>query len=278
MKVVIYGVHDKGSRDKTNLIGTAMERGCRRLGLDTYMTGRFMGKIEGDIAIAYGWINELTDKVFSTYQSAGLPFVFVDLGYWDRGPEGHYRVGINDWDTAKHMKRGCPDDRFRALNVPLRDDWNRKSKKVMIVGMSGKAAWTHGYKEGEWENNTRLDLIGNDHFKKMGYEVYVRQKPNKQNRRMSPIEEDLRDCRFVVSHHSNVAVDALVAGVPYWAKKGVGSLLSPPEFDIPSISLPSFPDDERKMNLLHDIAYAQWTPAEMREGHCWNYIKEVLAI
>ncbi len=274
MRVGIYGVHDKSSSDKTNLIGVAMGKGAAAHGHEVHYHGRFDGKVHTDLCIAYGWINELTDQVFSKHTEAGVPFVFVDLGYWDRGAEGHYRVGINDWDTAKHMKRGMPSDRFDRLRVPVRNDWNPGASQILIVGMSGKAAWTHGYKEGEWEHNTKQFLIGNA---RPGFDFYVRQKPNKQNRRMAPIEEDLKESCFVVSHHSNVAVDALVAGIPYYAKKGVGSLLSPKELDPKLFDQPWFPEQQDKMNLLYDIAYAQWTPSEMRSGACLEYINGVLA-
>lgn len=275
MKVGVYGVHDKSSMDKTNLIGTSMGKGLAKHGHEVHYHGRFKGDVHTDLCIAYGWINELTDKVFTKHQEKGIPFIFVDLGYWDRGPEGHYRVGINDWDTAKHMKRGMPSDRFDRLRVPLRDDWNPNANQIMIVGMSGKAAWTHGYSDGQWENDTKTFLQQNA---RPGFEFYVRQKPNKQTRRMAPIEEDLKESCFVVSHHSNVAVDALVAGVPFWAKKGVGSLLSPPTLDPALFDNPWFPERSDKMNLLYDIAYAQWTPAEMRSGACWEYIKGVLEL
>lgn len=275
MRIGVYGVHDKSSSDKTNLIGVAMATGAKRHGHEVHLHGRYNGKVHADLCICYGWINELTDKIFSQHQEAGVPFVFVDLGYWDRGIEGYYRIGINDWDTAKHMKRDCPSDRFNKLNVPLRDDWNPSASQVMIVGMSGKAAWTHGYKEGEWEHDTKQFLIGSA---RPGFTFYIRQKPNKQNRRIAPIEEDLKESRFVVSHHSNVAVDALVAGIPFWAKKGVGALISPPTLDSALFDTPWFPEPKDKMQLLYDIAYAQWTPGEMRSGACLDYIREVLSI
>lgn len=274
MKVAVYGVTTRAGRDKPNLIGHALKHGFKKHGIECVLRERFKGDVEADVALAYGWINELSTKLFSTYKQAGKHFVFIDLGYWDRGPEGHYRVGIDDWDTAVHMRRDCPSDRFDSLGVVLRDDWDRKSKKIMVVGMSGKAAWTHGYSEGQWENETRKALIE----QLPGYEVYVRQKPNKRTHRMPPIEEDLRESYFVVSHHSNVAVDALVAGVPYWAKKGVGALLTQHTFDPKLVIYPSFPYADIKIKLLHDIAYAQWTPTEMRSGDCWNYIKGVLAL
>ncbi len=273
MKVAVYGVARKSGRDNANRIGQALKVGFKKHGIPCEVRETFDGEVIADVALAYGWLGELTTRVFSKYKEAGKRFVFFDLGYWARGQEGHYRLGVDDWDTALKMTRGCPSDRFDSLKVNVRDDWNRESKKIMIVGMSGKAAWTHGYSDGQWENETRIKLV-----KELpdDYHIHIRQKPNKQNVRVTPIEDDLRESWFVVSHHSNVAVDALVAGVPYWAKKGVGAILSPVTCDAQLIGKPFFPTEADKMQLLYDIAYAQWTPAEMRNGDCWNYIKGIL--
>lgn len=274
MRVAVYGISagSNAGRDKPNLIGHALRAGFKRQGVECLPLEKFTGEVVADVALAYGWLGELTTHVFSKYKEAGKHFVFFDLGYWERGAEGHYRLGIDDWDTALRMKRGCPADRFDSLRIPLRDDWDRKSKTIMVVGMSDKAAWTHGYKAGEWEQQTKAAV----ELAVPGYTVYVRQKPNKATRRMAPIEEALREAYFVVSHHSNVAVDCLVAGVPFYAKKGVGSLMSLPDFTADTIRNPTRPAREDMMGLLYDIAYAQWTPAEMRSGACWDYIKSIL--
>jgi len=277
VKVAVYGINNGWGRDKPNLLGNAFRTGFRRHGINCLTPEKFDGNVIADVAVAYGWINELTTHLFSKYKAAGKHFVFLDLGYWDRGTEGHYRLGIDDWDTAVRMRRNCPPDRFNRLKVNVRDEWDHTSNVIMIVGMSGKAAWTHGYKDGQWEQQTK------DAVEKIFPQgsVYVRQKPNKQNLRttkIGTIDAALREAYFVVSHHSNVAVDCLVAGIPFYAKKGVGSLLSNPDFSEDTLLNPTHPTTEDKMQLLYDTAYAQWTPNEMRSGECWDYIKGVLTI
>lgn len=278
LRVAVYGIDRKGGSDKSTMVGAALRKGFLRHGVECHPRHRFDPKegVIADVALCYGWINELSDKLFSRYQEAGKHFVFFDLGYWDRGPEGHYRLGIDDWDTAKYMRRGCPSDRFNSLGVNLRNDWNKNSDIVMVVGMSGKAAWTHGYKEGEWESAARTRILSESNNK---YYVYVRMKPNRStNKNIEPLDTALKEARFAVCHHSNVAVDCLVAGVPFYAKKGVGSLISPPDFNIVTIEKPYFPPEAEKMQLLYDVAYAQWKPEEMRNGHCWEYIRGVLGL
>lgn len=267
----------KGGRgERGDMIGQAMASGLKRHGIPYSMHASYNGVV-ADLAIAYGWINELEDKVFSAYLEAGAHFVFIDLGYWNRGTRGSYRVSVDDWDSAVHMLRGCPDTRFKSSRITLRNDWNPNSNSVMIVGMSDKAAWTHGYKFNEWENATKTFL--EQKYSGCGFRFTIRQKPRgKEASRAVPIEEALKTTRFVVSHHSNVGVDCLIAGIPYACKKGVAKYLVP-TFDLDAINLqhPYFPSPEEKLSLLNDIAYVQWTVPEMADGSCWEYIKEVLA-
>lgn len=288
MKVAIYGMTKAGLRggpgERGDMIGQAMAAGLKRHNVPHTMHARFDGVV-ADVAIAYGWINELKDKVFSAYRDAGKRFVFIDLGYWNRGTRGAYRVSVDSWDSADNMLRNCPDGRFRESRITLRSDWNPESRDVMIVGMSDKAAWTHGYRFNEWENKAKAFL--EDKYLGKGFRFYIRQKPRgKEASRAVPIEQALKNTRFVISHHSNVAVDCLIAGIPYTCKKGVARFLSPTSHreygevytgvaDADIIN-PHFPAYEDRISLLNDIAYVQWTVKEMIGGHCWDYLKEVM--
>lgn len=283
MKVAIYGLSEaglKGARsDRGDRIGNCLADGFKSHGIEYSMHSKFEG-VCADVALSYGWIHELRDKLFTAYKEAGKHFVFVDLGYWNRGHKGAYRVSVDDWDSARNMLRGCPDDRFRNSNINFRNDWDSSSKNVVIVGMSEKAAWTHGYKFMEWESNTKQYL--DNKYSGMGYKFLIRQKPRgKGASKATPIEDVLKSSYFVISHHSNVGVDALIAGVPYTCRKGVAMHLAPitnPDDFVEDVDLlhPQLPSYEEKYNLLSDIAYVQWTTEEMSKGMCWDYIEKVL--
>lgn len=283
MKVAIYGVSPEGvkgsSKDRPDCLGNALAAGFRKHNVEHSLHHEFNGVI-ADVALAYGWSNELKFKVFSQYRDAGKHFVFFDLGYWDRGRKGAYKVAVDDWDSATNMLRNMPDDRLQKSGITLRDDWDPNSDYVMIVGMSEKGAGTHGYKFNEWEKSAQAFLM--DKFKGSNLRFEIRQKPRGGEKDKSPgIQEVLKSARFVVSHHSNVSVECLITGIPYTCKKGAGIYLStvrdPDRYieDAPILN-PTRPSLSERKQLLSDVAYVQWTIKEMAEGHCWDYIKRVL--
>jgi hypothetical protein len=72
-----------------------------------------------------------------------------------------------------------------------------------------------------------------------------------------------------VTLHSNVAVDALLAGIPVNVAEGVARDFSTP---LVHIETPRRPDDREQ--LMADIAYCQWLPAEMASGAAWRHLLE----
>lgn len=257
-----------------------MQVGLRRHGIDARIETRWTGQVLGDVAVAYGWKHE---AVFRGYRAAGGHYAYFDLGYFNRKPtndkggsrEGHHRVAVNSWDTADTMMRDCPFDRWDALGIEVKPDRvDDGSGAILVAGMSDKAAGTHGFRPGQWEAETLDFLAACDTG---GREIIVRAKPSNLNA-VEPIESVLERTALIVTNHSNVAVDGLVAGVPCFARKGVGKLVSldaPASVDLKVVWKPSPPIAERRQ-LLADVAYAQWSPAEMRTGQAWSHIRGII--
>lgn len=278
MKVAIYAIKAGsgfGNR-RAKHIAQQMVAGCRKHDLEVIECDRFDGTVSADVAIAYGWIHE---PIFTAYREAGAQFAYWDLGYWDRRPksdgmDGFHRIGVNDWDTARAMLRDCPADRFARLGIEVQER-QKLGDTLLIAGMSEKAAGTHGFRFKQWERETEEHLVS----MRTGFRIVVRPKPNKSAPAQPSIQEALRSVRLLVTHHSNTAVDALVAGVPYWAKKGVGSLVCSPELNEHLVANPwmHYPDDIQRFQFLYDTAYAQWKPSEMATGAAWDYIRRCLS-
>jgi hypothetical protein len=243
-----------------------MMEGLRRSGVNCNFYTNFNGQPRGDIAVAYGWIHEPIFKAYKRY-------AYWDLGYWGRRPnktpqDGYHRLALHDWDTAKHMMRDCPADRFERDGPALRQPARAPCSTALVAGMSIKAAKTHGYRCDDWELGAAAAL------RSLGWRAVQRPKSPKRAAQLQPIEEALANCGLLATHHSNCAVDALIAGVPVWAIKGVGRLIS-------CRGCPTYPDvkppsEEERRAFLVDLAYAQWSVAEMRSGAAWSFIAERL--
>lgn len=275
MKVAVYAVQYAGAAGNKRAIhvAKAFARGLARHGVQHEILNKFPAGPAADLAVAYGWVHE---PVFTAYRQAGAHFAYFDLGYWGRRPEGraiegYHRLAIDDWDTLKTMRRDCPGDRWSRLGVEIQAPLIGK-REIIVAGMSGKAAGTHGFKEDQWETLARSTILN----LAPEAEVTMRPKPNKRNRVGSTIEEALSQCKLLVTHHSNTALDALVAGVPTYCVKGVGRLASPLELTPEYIRAPILPDESVRRQIMQDAAYAQWSPEEMRTGEAWSHIREIL--
>lgn len=269
MRVALYMCAGSGKR--AIYLADAMRRGLLEHGIKSERYNRFKD-VCADVAIAYGWSHR---EIFKQYKEAGAQFAYFDLGYWNRRPptapmDGHYRLAMNDWDTATNMPRGVPDDRLKTLEADLKP--RQKGRDVVIACMSIKAVRIHGYDFREWENGVRkqVEQWG------LNRTVVMRDKPNKKAKPMPAIADVLKTAHMLITHHSNAAVDALVNGIPTYAKKGVGSLWSAPDLTKESVENPYFPCERDRRALLADVAYAQWKPEEMRSGAAWEFMKTCL--
>lgn len=128
-----------------------------------------------------------------------------------------------------------------------------------------------GYQE--WERAAVQRLQG------MGKRVVYRPKPNDLTAQpipgvildRRPISEALENCWAWVTHHSNSAVDALLAGVPVHCETGVASHFS---VHLDSLADPELRDGREQ--FLYDVAWLQWTLEEMRSGEAWKHIRSTL--
>lgn len=285
MKVALYSVAAHG---RAGHISGAMRDGLRRHGIDAEVYTRWSGHVAGDVAVAYGWKHE---PIFTAYRAVGAHYAYFDMGYFNRKPggdkggsrEGHHRLAVDSWDTADTMARGCPSDRWDALEIKVAPDPVYAGDKpsdypgaLLIAGMSEKAAGTHGFKGLSWE----LDTLATAKKVASDREIIYRPKPKDLNEG-EPIASVLKRVALILTHHSNVAVDGLVAAVPCHAVKGVGKLVSRSEgWFIEGRAGASLvwraPRLRDRLALLADVAYAQWTPGEMRSGAAWEHIRRII--
>ena len=226
------------------------------------------------VAVFYGYTPTLR-RVMADYIKAGLKAVYIDLGYWSReGLMGYHKISVNDrHPTAYFQKKKHRDDRMKAVNVSIAP-WRKAGKYILLAGMGDKAAAVEGRRVESWERET-IEAIR----KVSGRRIIYRPKPSWLSARpipgtiFSPKSESLdfilSDCHAVVTHHSNVAVEGLCAGVPAFCWKGVASPLALQ--DLARLEDPLQPDGREQWAA--DIAYTQWSVTEMGSGRAWQHLK-----
>lgn len=255
-----------------------MAEGVRRSGAEADLrpSTSYSGQPHHDVAIFYGLASGL-DRVFADYRT-GRRAVYVDLGYWNRRKrtrwDGYHKVAVNSrHPTDYFQRRRHGPERFLQHGVEIKP-WREDGRHILVAGMSAKAAYAEGLLPHQWERETiaRLRQITRR-------PIVYRPKPNWGDAKPiigstfdkdSTLEQALADCHAVVAHHSNVAVDALIAGVPCVCPGGVASLLSAHRLE--DVENPPTPDGREQWAA--DLAWTQWTVDEMRLGKAFQYLLE----
>jgi hypothetical protein len=235
------------------------------------------GHPEFDVAIFYGLAGGC-GQMLADYRHRGARAIYVDLGYWGRRKlsrwDGHHKFALNSrHPTAYFQDRPKSASRFSQFRVPIRP-WRASGRHILLIGMSAKAAAAEGYRPEEYERETVEQLR-----RFTDRPIVYRPKPNWAEAR--PIEgtifgkgpdlaQALVDCHAVVAHHSNAAVDALLAGVPCLCPDGVASVLS--GHDLAQIESPPTPDGREQWAA--DLAWTQWSVEEIERGDAYRYLLE----
>lgn len=240
------------------IIAHAMAEGVKACG-DVAKIELLRARPAADVAVMYGW-------KLNQYLHGYPQFVYADLGFWHR--ETHYRMTANAWGPEAYVHQGLPHDRMKSFGVQVKP-WKAGGDEVLLVGSTRKSATLHGLGYMEWEERTAKRL------RDLGHRVIYRPKPNDRDKMPlegfeydeRPIEESLHRARAVVTHHSNVAVQALVEGVPVHCEIGAGAAFSNPLEDL-------FERRPGRTQFLADVAWLQWSVPEMKSGVCWSHMKE----
>ena len=232
-----------------------------------------------DVAVFYGY-NMTLQKVRADYMAAGRKIVYIDLGYWGReGRRGHHKIVVNDrHPTAYFQKRKHDGNRVAKLGIVVQP-WQTGGKHILLAGMGSKAATAEGVPAESFEREAIRELK-----KYTDRPIVYRPKPSWLQARPIPgtsfdppqnapshrhLVTALAGCHAVVTHHSNVAVDGLVAGIPAFCWKGVATAMAGQELS--KIETPYRPDDREAW--VNAISYCQWDLAEMHGGLPWKHLK-----
>lgn len=252
--IVLSNPHQRRAR----LIADFMTQGIRACG--EKITAK---PSKADVVVSYGWKRK---EIYRQYPN----FVYADLSYWDR--DNYHRFAVNSWGPERYVRAGLPSTRFDRLGLKIKP-WRTDGDEIVVAGHSHKSAIDHGLAYQEWETRTIQKLLNS------GRKVVYRPKPGDKHLRPiegveiddRPIGESLASAWAWVTHHSNSAVDALLAGVPVHCEIGAAAAFSVPLSDIQTPPLL-----EGREQFLYDVAWLQWTYDEMRSGECWHHLRSLI--
>jgi hypothetical protein len=229
----------------------------------------------GVLLVLYGAGSLERTALLQKHRAVGGRVLCFDRGYFGRSSiaeQEHYRVSIDRLHVSSQHIEETPDNdvRLARFGITLRDDALARGP-VIVAGMGPKSCT--GLRLQDWD---RLALASaQKRFPK--HRVIYRPKTRKADRRLgsvrwrwtdrtSPIDEVLRGASLVIVRHSNVAVDACVAGIPVECEDGAARWL---------YAGGAVQSVERRQSFLRKLSWWNWRMDEM--GSAWKFFLPRLA-
>ncbi len=213
-----------------------------------------------DWLILFGVGADAHDAARRSQVSGGGHALLWDLGYLQREKKrGHLRMSIDSDHPVKWLDRTPNAGRFSALGVELQEKADRAGP-IILVGLGRKS---RAYlRQAGWEQRAFASICR----RFPGRPVIFRPKGDDVQRlacradAASAFEKLLQGASLVVCRHSNCAVDAIVAGVPFEAEAGAASWLK--DFT-----------PAARLDFLERLAWWQWKSTEAAQA--WAFAKRM---
>ena len=193
----------------------------------------------------------------------------------------YHRVGLNHFmrGLADFKNENSPSDRFEELGLKIKP-WRKKGDHILIVGQNMFDASLFGIDFQWWVKNTIQHLrrhtdrliVFRDHPEnkdQMKNLVKTYNWCNVSYSNKGTIGDDLKNAHCTVSYTSGSSIDSILAGVPVITCSEYNFL-----WPISSHSLEDVenPKCNKREQLLYDLAYAQWSVEEIRQGKPWHHL------
>jgi hypothetical protein len=204
----------------------------------------------------------LTLRTLPEAVRTGRPFWTLDNGYWNpaKGTDrGYYRFCYRSLSPVLLPKTPF----LREPTVRLRP-WRQDGGHVLLAMPGVQFGMALGIDVKGW----CATIVGELYPKtqRLGRELRVRMRD--ETRR--PLADDLRDCWAVVTHSSNVAVDAVVAGIPVFVQPtSAAAPVGRTDLDLANPVTPG------RDHWVRALASQQFTIAEMRNGIAWHWMQRI---
>lgn len=230
--------------------------GARTAGLAVTVTEHYAGAAPWLVLWGVGRAEFMVAR--KKHLATGGRLIHWDMGYIGRGKvDAHCRVSIDDFHPWRWLDRTPSDpSRLAAFDVRLREDAS-PAGPVVLACMGPKSL--EMLQVPAWNDRAAAALRA----RFPGVTIVRREKPKSRYVDVPPIEQVLRGARLLVCRHSNCAIDAAIAGVPFECEDGAAYWLAQREFT-----------PENRLDFLRRLCWWQWRHDEAPLA--WEFIKEML--
>ena len=250
---------------------TAFSQGLSNLGVANKIYPIQGGYVKSDLAILFGYGKNNTPgrqrRAIIEAHNDSSSTIIIERGFVRR--ESYYSVGYGNFNgRADFRNHDSPSDRWLDLKMSLENPDLSNNASVLLCGqVPWDAAVEHvNYKN--WVTETYWFL------KACGYDVCFKPHPLQPTainfpgrtigrKRLSNI---LPLFKFTVSFNSNSGVESIIAGVPSLAIDPGSMIYNITETNLRMVDKIKLPEERIRKQWACDIAYAQWTLDEMKDG------------
>jgi hypothetical protein len=212
-----------------------------------------------DIPVVWGVLRQ-SDRILAQAKAQMMYFFYIDHAYFHRGHGRSYRITRNRYEAGAVRK--CPPDRLSQSAIQLHP-WQSGGRDVIVCPPTDYFMEAHGCSD--WLDSTLADLR-----RVTDRPITIREKPQPGETAL-PLKSALKTAHALVTHSSNVAIEAVCLGTPVFVNPA--SAAAPIGLtDISRIETPVYPD--REPWLAH-LAYNQFSLEEVRSGEAWRLLLEL---
>lgn len=254
----------------------ALYRGAGLVGIDARVMQAYQPR-HGAVLVTYGMGGDDRLPAARAHLAAGGRLIAWDAGYWHRKlseMQRCYRVSIDGFHPPQFVMKGAHPGAQRWKESGLQQvSGGNPAGPILLAGNAPKsiAIGARG-----WTAAQAADIRAAF----PGSQISYRPKPKKPAER--DVEYDLLstcataqaldEASLVVCRHSNIAVDACLAGVPVVCEDGAAAAIYPCDLR----RADEQPSAEVRTEFLHRLAWWQWSPAECAAGDPWPFLLRML--
>ena len=199
----------------------------------------------------------------------------------------YYRVGLNHYlnNLAEFNNKDCKPDRFMKLGLTIKP-WRTKGDHILVLGQNLNDASLLGADMELWTITTLKHLL-----KVTDRKIHFRDHPENGSKLKDVLEknfygikqivydtsnninEALENAHCAVAYTSGSSIDAILEGVPVIPTSQYNFVWEISSHSLNDIENPKLGEREQ---LLYNLAYAQWSVSEIKEGKPWDHLNELI--
>lgn len=206
-----------------------------------------------------GWGNLINQQAFQAHRSSNRPVLILDMDYLTR-IKSRYRISVNQLHPWAQLRLANQEDRLSQHNIVL-EDWHDPEGHILLLGIAPKSLRAYNYKIHEWENR-QIQIIKTLFPNRT---IVYRPKPTSPTTITGTIDGShgditkwLKGCAVALVHHSNVAIECAIYGIPCVAEDGVGRAVYSNKLSTVNPTLTK----KQRLEFLNQVAWFSWDESE----------------